>query len=259
MDYQLPDELLLEVDGPVRVVTFNRPEQLNAIVPHMHGALLRLWTDLAADQDARAVVLTGAGRAFSAGGDMETLQYQAVHHEARHAIMRQAGELLRSFLRCPLPIVAAVNGPAVGLGCTIATACDVVYLAENAFLADPHIPVGLVAGDGTAVTWPGMTGLLRAKEFILTGDRIPAADAERVGLANHVVPAGEVLDRARAAAHRLAALPPFAVQQTKLALNRHLAGPARWLLTASLAAQSESFTTPELQAAIDAFGAKQRG
>lgn len=258
MDDALPDELLLEVDGPVRVVTFNRPEHLNAIVPHMHGALLQLWSDLAADPEARSVVLTGAGRAFSAGGDMDTLQFQAVHHDARRAIMRQAGELLRSFLRCPLPIVAAVNGPAVGLGCTIATACDVVYMADGAFLADPHIPVGLVAGDGTAVTWPGMTGLLRAKEFILTGDRIPAAEAARVGLANHVVPAGEVLDRAKEAAQRLAALPPFAVQQTKLALNRHLAGPARWLLTASLAAQSESFTTPELQAAIDAFAAKQR-
>lgn len=256
MDYDLPEELLLSADGPVRTITFNRPEHLNAIVPHMHGALLRLWSGLADDPDARAVVLTGAGRAFSAGGDMDTLRFQATHHEARHAIMRQAGELLRSLLACPLPVVAAVNGPAVGLGCTIATACDLVFLADDAFLADPHVPVGLVAGDGTAVTWPGLVGLLRTKEYLLTGDRIPPEVALRVGLVNHVVPRGEVVATAMAAAHRLAAAPPFAVQQTKLALNRHLSGPLRSLLTASLAAQSESFVTPELQRTIDEFAAK---
>lgn len=256
MDYDLPEELLLTADGPVRTITFNRPEQLNAIVPHMHAALLRLWSGLADDPDARAVVLTGAGRAFSAGGDMDTLQFQATHHDARHAIMRQAGELLRSLLQCPLPVVAAVNGPAVGLGCTIATACDVVFLADDAFLSDPHVPVGLVAGDGTAATWPVLVGMHRAKEYLLTGDRIPPDVAQQMGLVNHVVPRGEVLPRAQALAQRLAAAPPFAVQQTKLALNRHLAGPLRFLLTASLAAQSESFLTPELQQTIDDFTAR---
>lgn len=258
MDRDLPEELLLTADGPVRTITFNRPAQLNAIVPHMHAALLRLWSDLAEDPGARAVVLTGGGRAFSAGGDMQALQLQATHDEARHAMMRQAGELLRSLLQCPLPLVAAVNGPAVGLGCTIATACDAVFLADDAFLADPHVPLGLVAGDGTAATWPALVGMLRAKEYLLTGDRIPPDVAHQIGLVNHVVPRDEVLPRAQALAHRLAAAPPFAVQQTKLALNRHLAGPLRFLLTASLAAQSESFLTPELRRTVDDFAARSR-
>ena len=131
-----------------------------------------------------------------------------------------------------------------------------VYLAESAFLSDPHIAIGLVAGDGAVASWPLAAGLLRAKEYILTGDRISAEEAYRVGLANRVFPAEELLSAALATAKRLADLPPFAVQQTKLALNQHLAAAVGITLPFALAAQSESFTTPDVAAALAALKAK---
>lgn len=251
--FDVPEEIVVSREGHVRIVTLNRPNQLNAIVPALHDGLMRLWRQLAEDTGARSVVLTGAGRAFSAGGDLDTLQIQIDDANARRSSIRQAGELVHEIISCPLPIVAAVNGPAVGLGATIATCCDIVYLADTAFLSDPHIPIGLVAGDGAVASWPLAAGLLRAKEYILTGDRISADEAYRIGLANRVFPAGELLPAALATAHRLADLPPFALQQTKLALNRHLATAVDNTLPFALAAQSESFTTPEAAAALAAL------
>ena len=140
-----------------------------------------------------------------------------------------------------LPVVAAVNGPAVGLGCTVATACDIVFMAETAFFADPHVTVGLVAGDGGAITWPGLTSLLKAKQYLLTGDRMPAREALAIGMANFVVPTEELIGAATAFAHRLASLPPQAVQDTKLVLNQLLRERAAGALPFGLAAESQSF------------------
>ncbi len=123
---------------------------------------------------------------------------------------------------CRVPIVAAVNGPAVGLGCSLVALSDVVYMAESAHLADPHVLIGLVAADGGPVTWPLLTSLQLAKEYALTGDRIPAERAAAIGLVNHVVPDDEVLDQAMACARKIAALPQQAVEDTKRILNLHL-------------------------------------
>jgi len=251
--YALPAELQVRNEGAVRILTLNRPDALNAVNPPMHRALVEVWGQLQEDTEARAVVLTGAGSAFSAGGDMEWIRRNATDAAERHATLREARDMVHAFLSCPLPVIGALNGPAVGLGCSIVMLCDVVFMAEDAYLADPHVPVGLVAGDGGVATWPLATSLLLAKEYLLTGDRIPAEQAERMGLVNHAVPAGEVLERAVALARRLAALPPFAVQQTKLALNLHLQRAVDEVLPYALAAQSESFTTPEVLAAVDRF------
>jgi enoyl-CoA hydratase/carnithine racemase len=199
------------------------------------------------------VVLTGAGRAFSAGGSYEDFEGRRVDAARRRRSLRLARRLADEMLEVAVPVVAAVNGPAVGLGCTVATLCDIVFIADDAFLADTHVSVALVAGDGGAVTWPAHTSLLRAKQYLLTGDRLAAAEALAIGLANFVVPRAEVVDQAVAFAHRLASQPPQAVQETKAILNQHLRANAVRTLGYGLAAESRSHDTPEYEAAAESL------
>lgn len=240
-------------DGDVRVVTLNDPEALNAISEDLHAQLVRLWDHVAEDETCRAVVLTGAGRAFSAGGSYEDFEHRRTDLAVRRRSLRLARKLVVEMLDVAVPVVAAVNGPAVGLGCTVTTLCDIVFMADTAFLADPHVSVALVAGDGGAVTWPAMTSLLRAKQYLLTGDRIPAAVAVELGLANFVVPAAALLDEALAFARRLAAQPPQALQETKAILNQHLRANAVRSLGYGLAAESQSHDLPEYASVGETF------
>jgi enoyl-CoA hydratase len=243
----LPDSpaIRVESDGPVRVVTLNRPETMNAFDREMHADFPRVLADLGDDREARAVVLTGAGRAFSAGGDTANFAKNRADLYHRRASLREGRRIFDELISLPLPVVAAVNGPAVGLGCTVATACDIVFMAETAFFADPHVTVALVAGDGAAITWPALTSLLKAKQYLLTGDRMPAREALAIGMANFVVPPEELMDAAIAFARRLASLPPQAVQDTKLVLNQVLRERAAGALPFGLAAESQSFDTAE--------------
>jgi enoyl-CoA hydratase/carnithine racemase len=257
MNYDTSDVLTVEADGPVRVVTLNRPEQLNAFSDELHGEFARLWTLVERDADVRAVVLTGAGRAFSAGGSFDEFDKFRNDFSARRQTLRDARRLVDEMLNVHVPVVAAVNGPAVGLGCTLVTLCDIVFMAETAFLADPHITVGLVAGDGGAVTWPLMTGILRAKRYLLTGDRIPASEALAIGLANFVVPGESLRGDAVAFAKRLADLPSQAVQDTKQVLNQHLRQAAVNALGFGLAAESQSHDTEDYRQAPEKFRASR--
>jgi len=238
-----PRGIRVEADGPVRIVTLDRPDELNAFSEDLHAEFVDAWRALEDDDDARAIVLTGAGRAFSAGGSYEDFEHRRVDPVVRRRSLRLARRLVDDMLSMPLPVVAAVNGPAVGLGCTVTTLCDIVFMADTAFLADTHVSVALVAGDGGAVTWPAMTSLLRAKQYLLTGDRLPAAAAVELGLANFVVPADQLLAEATAFAHRLAAQPPQAVQETKALLNQQLRANAVKALGYGLAAESGSHDT----------------
>jgi enoyl-CoA hydratase/carnithine racemase len=251
--YNLSDVIRVEVDGAVRVVTLNRPEHLNAFSDEMHTEFNRLWAMIDRDEEARAVVLTGAGRAFCAGGNVADFDTLRVDFAARRRTMRAARRLVDEMLNVHVPVVAAVNGPAVGLGCTLSTLCDIVYICEDTYLADPHVAVALVAGDGGAVTWPALTGLLKAKRYLLTGDRIPAAEAVAMGLANDAVPAERLLPDAIAFAQRLAALPPQAVQDTKAILNQQLRHAAVTTLGYGLAAESQSHDTVEYAAVPEQF------
>jgi len=242
------DAVLVTHDGPVRILTLNRPDSLNAFNAEMHHALPAALAALSADREARAIVLTGSGRAFSAGGDLDTFELYARDIEARRQILRAGRRLFDELVNTHLPVVAAVNGPAVGLGATLLTACDMVFIADHTFLADPHVTVALVAGDGGAATWPLHVSLLRAKEYLLTGDRMPAATAVEFGLANRAVPADSLLPEALAFAHRLAALPPQAVQDTKAVLNQWIRQAAVSVLGYGLAAESQSHDTAEYHA-----------
>ena len=239
------DCVLVESDGPVRLLTFNRPASMNAFDDELHHEFPRALERVEDDPEARAIVITGAGRAFSAGGNIKDFPLLAADLDRRRRTLRAGRRLFQALISVHLPVVAAVNGPAVGLGCTVATACDIVFISESAFIADPHVTVALVAGDGGAVTWPACTSLLKAKQYLLTGDRIPAADAVAAGLANFVVPPGDVVSSAIAFAQRLAALPPQAVQDTKMVLNQQLRSAAVTALDYGLAAESQSHDTAE--------------
>ncbi len=256
--YDLPDVVDVRSAGPVRVVTLNRPEQLNATNHVLHAALAGLFPLLDADEDARVAVLTGAGRAFSAGGDFTYLDELTGDAELRRLTLTHGRQIVTGMVGCRVPIIAAVNGPAVGLGCSLVALSDIVFMAESAHLADPHVVLGLVAADGGPVVWPLLTSLLLAKEYALTGERIPARRAAEIGLVNHVCPDDEVLDQAMACAERIARLPRRAVEDTRRVVNLQLERAVLSALDFALSAEDRSFTSPELRANLDRLLASER-
>jgi len=251
MTYDLPPELEVEIDGPIRIVRLNRPDELNATNHELHRGLADLFPQLDADADARAAVITGNGRAFSAGGDFNYLDELTRDEALRRQTLVDGRRIVTGMVACRLPIVAAVNGPAVGLGCSLVALSDIVFMAASAHLADPHVMVGLVAADGGPVTWPLLTSLQLAKEYALTGDRIPAERAAAIGLVNHVCPDDEVMDQAMACARRIAKLPKQASEDTKRILNLHLERAVLATIDFALTAEDRSFQSPELRSNLD--------
>jgi enoyl-CoA hydratase len=210
--------LRIERDGWMLRVTIDRPP-LNTVDDALHTDLTRLFALLKHETEARVILLTAAGRAFSAGGDYGW--FPTLRGAERLDLLRQhAKQIIWDLLDVEIPIVAAVNGPAIGLGASIALLCDVIFMAESAVIADPHVRVGIVAGDGGTAIWPLAVGPAKAKEFLLTGDPVPAAEAARMGLVNHVVPDDELTERATTFARRLADGAPLALRATKLCVNK---------------------------------------
>ncbi len=256
MPYAPTPYIKVEQDGAIVTITLNNPDMLNAFVDEMHVRLCEIWWDLGEDDSVKAVIITGAGKAFSAGGNIPDFIRNAEDIDFRRKEMRTARRLMEAMARFHKPVIAAVNGPAVGLGINIALLSDFVFINDATFVADTHVAVGLVAGDGGAVFWPLMMGLMRCKEYLLTGDRIPAAKAVELGLATKAVPAAEVLIEARKMADRLAALPQQALQETKRALNLHMQDYILRVAPFALAAESESFVTPDIDKVIEDFKKK---
>lgn len=255
MPYAPTPHILLEQDGPVAIVTLNNPEMRNAFLDDMHIGMQEIWGHLGDDDSVRAVVLTGAGKAFSAGGNIPGFIKDYEDPEHRRRSLRWAKRLMEAMAEFHKPIVAAINGPAVGLGCSVAVGCDIVYIAESTFMADTHVSIGLVCGDGGAVAWPLLMSFLKAKEYLLTGDRIPAKQCVELGLANHAVPDDELMDAAMAMARKLAAQPVQALQETKRALNLHLQAAIARVAPFALAAEAESFATDDIRRTIEKFTA----
>lgn len=252
------DVLLVEGSGPVRRVTLNRPECLNAVNADLHSALAGVWARLRDDDEVRAVVLTGAGKAFSAGGDMDYLVKVSSDPDFRYRTMGDARRIVSEMLAFPKPVIAAVNGPAVGLGCSLAVLSDVVFISDQTFMADPHVTLGIVAADGGVLAWPLVMSMLRAKEYLMTGDRIGAVEAERLGLANHVVPADELLTQAHALAERLADQPAQALWDTKRALNMHMNAAIGKVMDFAFSAESETFALPQFAASLQQYTADRK-
>ena len=252
------EALRIEYLDDVLRITIDHPEsELNAVDDQLHSEFSRLFAALKSEEQARAILLTGSGRAFSAGGDFGWFP-QLDNLEKLERLRRDAKQLIWDLLDIPAPIIAAVNGPAIGLGASIALLCDTIFMAENATLADPHVRVGIVAGDGGVAIWPLAVGPARAKEYLMTGDPIPAAEAERLGLVNHVVPPEALPERALAFAQRLAAGAPLAVQYTKQAVNKVVKDALNIAFDTSTALEIVTFQSEDHQEALSAIREKRK-
>lgn len=253
-------KLAITRQGAIATVTLNTPETRNAVDLEMHGELESVWPGLAADRSIRAIVLTGAGDAFSTGGDIGAMARRGGTPEALiHALKIPAmtRRLFSNILETPQPIIAAVNGHATGLGATLALFADVSVISETAKFGDSHVKVGLVAGDGGAVIWPLLIGPNRAKELLMKGQLVSGHEAHAMGLINHVAPASEVLARAMALAEDYAALPPLALQWTKMSVNRGIKVQMEAVLDLSISLEMMSMITADHAEATQAIVEKR--
>jgi enoyl-CoA hydratase len=244
-------------DGRVLTLTLTNQPKMNAVDALMHRELAQIFYDVQEDRDADIVVLTGDGNAFSAGGDIEWMRRSAEGQEEGPST-NEGKKVIFGLLDLEKPIIAKVRGPAIGLGCTIALFCDVIFAAETARFADPHVKVGVVAGDGGAVIWPQLVGYARAKEYLMTGDPLTGKEAERIGLINHVIPDAELDARVDAFAKKLAAGAPQAIKYTKVATNLALKALAHTILDASMAYEMMTFATKDHREAVAAFLEKRK-
>jgi len=241
----------------VAVVTMNRPEQLNAMHVRLHREMGEVWRDLDRDDRVRCTVVTGAGKAFCAGGDLAMVEAMSKDEAVRREVFRDARRLFKGMVDAEKPIVSAVNGAAVGAGMVVAVAADVVVAADTATFGDGHTKLGVAAGDHPAAVVPRAMGLAQAKLYLLTGDSLPAKLAEQLGLVSEVVPRDRVLDRALEIAARIAAGPPHAVRSTKFALNQWLRGAALQSMDLSLALEMLNFTERDVVEGIAALREKR--
>jgi enoyl-CoA hydratase len=228
MDYASYDRLNFErlADG-VLLITLNRPEVYNAADEMMHSQLARVWADVSLDEQTRVAVVTGAGRAFSAGGDLAMVQRMIGDHDRVTRMLTEMSDLVYNMVNCQKPIVSAINGVAVGAGLVVALLADISICANEARLGDGHLRLGVAAGDHAAIIWPLLCGMAKARYYLLTGEMVDGAEAERIGLVSKALPREEVLEEALRVAQGLATGPQLAIQLTKRALNGWLrtAGP----------------------------------
>jgi enoyl-CoA hydratase len=261
-DYSHYECIKVEKADKLAIVTLNRPDSLNAVNPQLHHELERIWVDLTEDADVNAILLTGAGKAFCAGGDVKGMAARSSGESSgpRRFPLNPAGgrRLVQNMLDVEQPIIGAINGDAVGLGATIALFCDVIVASEKARFGDPHVRVGIVAGDGGAIIWPALIGPARAKEFLMRGHLVNGADAAKMGLVNYAVPPEQVLPKAREIAQELADGPTWAIRWSKLSVNKWLKDQVNLILDASLAYEMITFTTEDHKEAARAFVEKRK-
>jgi enoyl-CoA hydratase len=253
MEYEGYETILVERRDRVLYLTLNRPEALNAVNGRMHAELARIFLDAGMDDDSEVIVITGAGRAFSAGGDIPWLQSMMEHPHEFQRTGIEGKRIVMSILEARQPVIAKVNGAAVGLGATVALACDVVFAAQGARIGDPHVSVGFAAGDGGTALWPALIGYARAREYLYTGELIPAERAAEIGLINHVVPADRLDEEVETFARRLVNGAIRAIQWTKLAVNSPLRAQASANLDTSLALETLSNMTDDHREGLQAF------
>jgi len=260
MDYSAYEYLKIEVADRVATVTINRPERLNAVTAALHHEFEQIWLDLAEDREVNAILLTGAGKAFSVGGDITSRDKptRSKGRGGRRIVMADGRRVIENMLDVEQPIVAAINGDALGFAANVALLCDITVAAETARLADTHVALGAVAGDGGAVIWPLLIGPNRAKEYLMLGDSMTGADAARIGLVNYALPADQVLPKARELAQRLADGPTWAIRWSKLAVNKWLKQQANLIMDAGLAYEALTLTTKDHKEAVKAMIEKRK-
>ncbi|MFO1286228.1 MAG: enoyl-CoA hydratase-related protein [Rubrivivax sp.] len=255
-DYARYKYLSIQREGGIATLTLNQPDNRNAVHAEMHAELEHIWRDLGSDREVNVIVFTGAGKTFSAGGDIKRMASRFGTDEGWDFSLHVPAATHRLFegmLDVQQPIIAAVNGDAVGLGATLALFCDVAIIADSAKFGDSHVKVGLVAGDGGAVVWPLLVGPSRAKEFLMRGRLVNGTEAHALGLVNHVAPAADVMSTAMKMAEELNALPPLAVRWTKLAVNKWIKHQLNLILDASIAYEMLSINSRDHHEAAKAF------
>ena len=257
MDLDKYKTLKLTRDGRILTITIDNGP-MTAVDDDLHRELARVFLDAQDDTESDLVVLTGAGRAFCAGGDMAWFQAMIDEAPRFRGIIPDAKRIIGSLLELDKPIICRLNGAAAGLGASLALMCDVIIAADDARIGDPHVKVGLVAGDGGAVIWPQLIGYARAKEYLLTGDMLSATDAAAMGLINYAVPAAELDAKVADMAVRILANPRWAVRWTKTAVNLPLREIANRVSDAAMAYEIVSNSTADRQEAVRAFVEKRK-
>jgi enoyl-CoA hydratase len=243
----------------VLTISINLPERMNVVTRELHEEMARVFFDAADDPDSDVIILTGEGSVFCAGGDMDWL-----HGELRDGLAPFVGEvktmkrIVQGLLDCPKPVIARVNGDAMGFGATLALLCDVVIAVDTARFADPHVKVGLSAGDGGALIWPQLIGYAKAKHYLLTGEPVPALEAERLGLITFAVPAGEFEGYAEKYAERLARGAQSAIRYTKTTANMPLRQLLITVFEAGAAYEGLCRHTADYREGVTAFVERRR-
>ena len=262
IDYSDFDFFKIDIgDDGVAIVTMNDPDKLNAVGPHNHWQLEDIWLKLGRDERIKVIVLTGAGKAFCAGGDVKLMAGRAQTEYGLKYALRVPLNTLRlwdQILAVPQPIIAAVNGDAIGLGTSLFVFCDMSVVADDARLGDTHIRVGLVAGDGGAVMWPLLVGPQRAKEYLMRGKLVNGKKAEEIGLVNYAFPKDDVLDESLKIAREIAGQPIWAVRWSKAAVNKQLKAQLNLVGELSIAYEAMTMMTSDYKAATTAFANKEK-
>ena len=244
--------------GRILTLTLNRPEALNAVNAQLHTELSDIFYDVQTDSDADIIVLTGAGRAFCAGGDIKWMQDAIDQPESFERTAVEAKRIVYGQLDLEKPLICRLNGHATGLGATIALFSDIIIATDRAKIGDPHVSVGLVAGDGGALIWPQLVGYARAKQYLLTGDLMTAAEAERIGLINQVVTDDQLDATVYALAERLAKGATKAIRWTKVTTNLALKQIVHACFDSGIAYELMSNLTRDHQEGVNAFREKRK-
>jgi len=258
MNYSEYQHLTFDVkpDGTL-LITINRPEVMNATNARLHWELSQVWRTVDEDRDVRVVLITGAGKAFSAGGDLSMAEGMAGNPAAIAKAMREASDIVYNMINLDKPIVSAINGVAVGAGLAVALLADISIIAEDARITDGHLRLGVAAGDHAVLIWPLLCGMAKAKYYLLTGEFLDGKEAERIGLVSLCVPSDRLMATAWDVARKLASGGQPAIRWTKRALNNWLrqAGP---LFDHSLAAEMLNFMDKDILEGIKAVREKRR-
>ena len=245
--------LKLTIENGLARIRFTRPDLLNRFDNPLHNDFTRALLELLPNQDIRALIISGEGKAFSAGGDMEMMLKMKEDQRLRDRMTEEAKLLYETLNNLPVPTIAAVHGAAVGLGATVALSCDIIVASRDVKLSDPHVVLGLVAGDGGIVSWSRAIGMTRAKRYLLTGDRITGAEAYAMGLVTDLVDTPEQVEpAAEALAKKILALPHYGIRGTKRAFAALSANYAGSVVELGLAYENQNFFGEEVSAAVKA-------
>ncbi len=257
MDYGGYRFIRAERRGRVLWLTLDNPP-MNTVQMELHNELSRIFLDVQVDHEADVVVLTGAGSVFSAGGDIPNMQRRIDDPELFNRKNVEMKRIVFGLIELEKPIVCRINGDCMGLGATLALFCDIVVAVDTARIADPHVKMGYVAGDGGAIIWPQLIGFARAKEYLLLGDSLSAVKAAEIGLINYAVPANELEAKVDGIVERLARGASKAIRWTKTSMNIQLRQIAHSMLDASLAYEALTNIGPDHQEAVNAFKEKRK-